>query len=127
MISRCVPAFVFLLAFWVQPASACPEAQVAAVPAHHMALEIVVPAVAENIVAIGGDQRCECPAMEQDAQAIVSEFSKDLFVSDEGRASASLKSTNAALVALAEYSRVSNFISRRSEQPPYLLNPRLRQ
>lgn len=127
MIARCVPAIVFLLAFWVQPASGCSEAQVAALPAHHMALEIAVPAVTGNIVGIGGDQRCECPVIEQDAQAVVSESSKDLIVPYEEGADASPNPFNAASLALAEYSRASSFIARRSEQPPYLINPRLRQ
>jgi len=127
MIARCVPVFAFLLGLWVLPASACYEAQVAAVPAHHVAVEIAVPAVAGNIAAIGGDQRCECPVIEQGAQAVVSESSKDLIVSYEEGADASPNSFNAVSLALAEYSRASSFIARRSEQPPYLFNPRLRQ
>jgi hypothetical protein len=65
--------------------------------------------------------------MAQDAQAVISESSKALFVSYEEGVSAFPSSFNAASVVLAEYSRASSFISRRSEQPPYLLTPRLRQ
>jgi len=126
MIARCVPLIVFLLGIWAQPASGCSEAQVAAAPAQ-MVLEIAVPAVAGDFVAIGGEQRCECPAMEQNAQAVVSESSKDLSASYEEAAGASSNAFNAVSLALAENSRASSFISRRSEQPPYLLNPRLRQ
>lgn len=127
MIARCVPLIVFLLGIWAQPASACAEAQVAVTPAHMVVREFAVPPVAGDFSAIGGDQRCECPAMEQYAQAVVSEFSKDLLVSYEEGAAASAKSFDAVSLALAEFSRASSFIARRSELPPYLLNPRLRQ
>lgn len=114
------------LGSWAQQASACSEAS-ATPELVQTALYTMESAAADDLALPGRADRCECPAMEQDAQAIVSEFSKDLLVPDEGRASAALNSIHAASVALAEYSRASSFVSRRSEQPPYLLNPRLRQ
>lgn len=123
--------FVFILlaislGSWAQSASACSEASVTP-GSVQTAIDTSALPIAEDLAIPGREDRCECPAMEQDAQAVVSGFSKALFVSDEGRASAFPNSSNAASVALAEYSRASSFISRRSEQPPYLLNPRLRQ
>lgn len=114
------------LGSWAQSASACSQESVTP-ELVQAALDTIGSPVADDLALPGSADRCECPAMGQDAQAIVSEFSKDLFVSDEGRASASLNSIYAASDALADYSRASSFVSRRSEQPPYLLNPRLRQ
>jgi len=118
--------FAISLGSWAQSSSACLEASVTpgSVPT---AIETGAPPVAADLALPGRADRCECPAMEQDAQAIVSEFSKDLFVSEEGRASASLNSIDAALAGLAEYPRASSYALRRSEQAPYLFNPRLRQ
>ena len=114
------------LGSWAQSATACSEASVTP-GLVQAALDTSGSPVAADLALPGRADRCECPAMEQDAQAIVSEYSKDLFVSEEGRASASLNSIDAALARLAEYLRASSYALRRSEQPPYLFNPRLRQ
>lgn len=117
---------VISLGSWTQSASACSQESVTP-GLVQAAIDTIGSPVADDLALTGRADRCECPAMEQDAHAIASEFSKDLFVSDEGRASAFPNSIYTASVALAEYSRASSFVSRRSEHPPYLLNPRLRQ
>jgi hypothetical protein len=114
------------LGSWAQSASACLETNVAP-DRDQTAIEVIASLTAEEFAVPGREQRCECPAMQQDAQAIASEFGKTLFVPGNGRTSASLNSIDVVSVALAAYSRASSFTSRRSEQPPYLLTPRLRQ
>ena len=126
MIVRRILFFAFLLGAWIQSASACTEAHVPSAAARQ-AMEIAVPVVTEDFAIIGGEHRCECPAMVQNAQSAVSESSKFLLASYVEGASASLHSSNPASVALAVYSRASSFIAHRSVQPPYLLIPRLRQ
>ena len=118
---------VFLLGIWGSAAaSVYPEAPVALAPAQH-ALHVAPPAVCEELVAIGSEHRCECPAVAQNAQMAVSESSKFLVVSYTEGAGTFLNLANPGSVALAAQSRASSFIAHRSGQPPYLLVSRLRQ
>jgi hypothetical protein len=127
MTVRRILLIVFLLGIWGQAAaSVCPEAHVAVAPAQK-ALEIAVPAVAEEFATIGGEHRCGCPARIQDAHAAVSESGKSLFVSYVEGADAFPNSSNPDSIALAVHASASSFIARHSGQPPYLLASRLRQ
>ena len=126
MIVRRILFFVFLLGTWAQAAGACTEAHAAPVLAQK-AMEIAVPAVSEDFAVIGGEHRCECPAMVQNVQSTVSESSKFVLASYAEGAGVPPNSSNPDSLALAVRTRASSFIARRSGQPPYLLAFRLRQ
>jgi hypothetical protein len=126
MIIRCILFLVVLLGTWLQSASACPEAHVAAAPAQK-AMEIAASVVSGDFAVIGGEHRCECPTAIQNAQSAVSESSKSLLVSTVEGGGAFLNPSNPNSVALAECTRASSFIARPSGRPPYLLVSHLRQ
>jgi hypothetical protein len=126
MIVRRILLIIFLLGIWAQSASACPDAHVAVAPAQ-TELNVAVPALSEGLATIGSEHRCECPAIVQNAQAVVSESGKSLIVSYVEGASAFLISPNPDSVALAVHTRASSFIARHPGQPPYLLASRLLQ
>ena len=126
LVKRVLLFIFFLLGIWVQSASACTDAHVALAPAQK-AFGIAVPAVSEDFVVIGSEQRCECPAMAQNAQSAVSESSKSPVLSYTEGADAFPYPSNPDSVEFAVHARASSFNARRSAQPPYLLVPRLRQ
>ena len=120
MLVRRILFFVFLLGTWAQAAGACTEAHAAPAPAQE-AMQIAVPAVSEDFAVIGGEHRCDCPAIAQNVEATVSESSKYLLASYMEGCNAFPNSSNPASVALAVHSRASGFIARRSGQLPHLL------
>lgn len=114
---------VFLLGIWGQAAGACPEAH-AKLPAAQPAIEITV-SVPKGFVAFGGENRCECPAAIQNAQALVSETDKSLLAACAVEAGAFLNSSHPKAAALAERSRASVISTRPSRHPTFLLVSRL--
>ena len=126
MIVRRILFFVLLLGTWAQAAGACLEAHAVPAPAQNP-MALAAPAVSEEFAVIGGEHRCECPAMEQDAQSAVSGSGKSLLASYVEGVGVFLNSSNPASVTLAEGSRASSFIARPSALPPHLFVSRLRQ
>ncbi len=125
MLVRRILSFLLLLGIWGQAVSACPDAHVTSAAAH--AVVLITTSAPEDSVAAGGEHRCECPAITQNAQAAVSESSKSLLASYGEDAGVLLNSLNQASVTRAVRTRASSYIARRSERPPYLLSPRLLQ
>lgn len=118
---------VFLLGMWGQVAArVSAEAPVALAPAQH-ALPTATPAVCEEFVALGGEHRCECPAMPQNVQSAVSDSNKSLIASQVEGAAAFPNSPNPDSVAHVMHARASSFIARHAGQPPYRPASRLRQ
>jgi hypothetical protein len=120
MIVRRILLLVFLLGIWAQAVSACPETHVAP-GLEQKTMEVVASSVSGNVAAVGGEHRCDCPAIAQNVEATVSESSKYLLASYMEGSNAFPNSSNPASVALAVHTRVSSFIARRSGQPPHLL------
>lgn len=118
--------FGILLGTWAQSASACPEAQGAAM-LHQTAIELAAFPVTENLGAIGAERNRECCAVVQDPQSIVCESSKSLIASFSEGGIAVPNVPNPDSIAVAMHTRASDFIARHSALPPYLLVPRLRQ
>jgi hypothetical protein len=123
MTVRCILLFLLLLGIWGQAASACPEPHVTSAAAQP-AIEITV-SVLDGYMAGDREQRCECPATIQDAQALVSESNKSLLESYAAGAGSFLNPLSLNSEALAARSRASAVIARSSGRPPYLFVSRL--
>ncbi len=126
MIRRVLILWAIALGLWAQSASACEEGNPALQHAQK-AIEFSGHPAISDFAVFDPEHRCECPAVAQDAQATISEFDKDSFLSYVKRAVGLSSRPGAAFNVLAEHSRASSFIALRSEPPPYLLIPRLRQ
>lgn len=126
MIVRRIPFFLFLLVAWVQAAGACTEPRAAPAQAQK-AMELVIQAVAEDVAPIGGEHRCECPAMVQNVVSTASESNRFLLASYLESAGALQPSSNPDSLTLAARTRAASFLARLAAQPPYLLVLHLRQ
>lgn len=126
MVVRRILLFVLLLAAWIQVAGACTEARTSPEQAQS-AMQIVVRVAAGDAAVGGGEQRCECPAMAQNALSTASESSRFLLASYVEGSGALPASANTDAHMLAMRARASSFIAHYSARPPYLLVPRLRQ
>lgn len=116
--------FAVLLTAWAQAARACAEPPAAPT---QTAMEIAVAPVLGENASIGEEQRCECPAILQNALSAVTDSSK-VWHASYGRGSGALaNSPNPISIALAAHTRASSFIVRHPAPSPYLLAPRLRQ
>jgi hypothetical protein len=126
MMVRCILVFALSLGAWAQSASARPERHVAPA-AVQKAVEIAACTVAEDLVAIGGEHSCGCPAAIQNAQSAISESSKCSLAPYLGDSGTIPNLSNPDSIALAQRARTSRLAKRLPGRAPYLFISHLRQ
>ncbi len=126
MLVRRLLFILFLLGVWVQSANACQES-LASHDQGHAVTGVIVPVIAGDFAVIGGEQHCECPAVLQSAESVVSEPGKSLLAFIGANAGAALHRAGEDPLLPVENVRAESYLARRATQPHSLPVSRLRQ
>lgn len=120
-------ALLALLALWVQPVSACPEADTA-VHQREPARGAAVATIYEEFGAIVADHCCECPVLIESLRLAAPDGKQFLLPMYSGEFSSCPKSSYADLAGvLAARLEASISAIGAERRPPYLLTSRLRR